>query len=406
MRTRRIADREVVDRRVRLRRELRHVRHERGREPRDHRRALALRRPALELHRSAQQQALSRSCHRDVQDPVLLLGLRPAALLRELLVVQRRDRLRAVEPAQHQADAPAVDEQLRLASVGHAPEVRHANHGELQALGRVDAHEAHRVGLDAFDGRVGLTGRRSILQALGVVEEQAQVASLGRFEAAREPQQLVHVGKAPLAPLEPEHVLAVAARCDHALDQLRQGALSPLGALALDERVQLQRPMAVLRSERFHSLGARKRRPHATCARARGARQQREPVAREPGQRRGQHAEQRLLVERVREHPQIREQVADLLVHPEAAGSGERAQPAQLQRALIHLEVATGAQQHRDLARSRGSVLNQLGDALREQARLGLTPQRRRRQPGGDLLREPDILLPAALGAQQQLDAR
>ncbi len=120
---------------------------------------------------------------------------------------------------QAQTDPISIDEQLRRPHQRLAPEVGDAHDGELQALRRVDGHQPHGVGLDAFDRGLGLDRLRPS-QVLDVVHEGAQVATFAGFEAARQAQQLVDVGEPALAPVECQHVRPVAAVADHTLDQL------------------------------------------------------------------------------------------------------------------------------------------------------------------------------------------
>ena len=115
---------------------------------------------------------------------------------------------------------------------------------------------------------------------------------------------------------------------------------------------------------------------------------------------------QRHLVQRIGQHAQIREQVADLLVFPKGAHRCQRAQAAERKRALIYLEVADGPQQHHHLPRRHLPAVHQLGHALCQHARLGLAPECGGRQSEGDLPRKILPLLPATPGGQEQLDQR
>ena len=63
--------------------------------------------------------------------------------------------------------------------------------------------------------------------------------------------------------------------------------------------------------------------------------EQREAVSRASDQRRSERPVERVLIQRVREHPQVGDQVSDLLVPPERAHRRQRAQAAKLQRALM-----------------------------------------------------------------------
>jgi len=75
-----------------------------------------------------------------------------------------------------------------------------------------------------------------------------------------------------------------------------------------------------------------RRLPGAATRRLRRPCDQRQTVARAAAQRRCQQPVEGLLVQRIGQRAQIGDQIADLLVAPEGAYGGERAQPAQLQR--------------------------------------------------------------------------
>ena len=196
-------------------------------------RDLAGRRPGLEVDGAAQQQSIAGARHRHVKHAILLLGLAPAPLGAQLLEFERRVDLAVAHSLQAQPDSISVDEQPRRPDQRLAPEVGDTHDRELQALGRVHGHQLHRVGLDAFDGRLGLC-RLSPSQVLDVVDEGAQVATFACFEAARQTQQLVDVGEPALAPVESQHVYAVVAVADHPLDQLGDRALGSVAALPLE----------------------------------------------------------------------------------------------------------------------------------------------------------------------------
>ena len=212
-----------------------------------------------------------------------------------------------------QADAVVLHEQLRGPLVGGTAEVGHAHDRELQTLGGVDAHQADRVAVGQRR-RVGLARAFLVLQVGDVVEEPPQVAALALLEAARQAGELVGVGE--LARLRgrqrragrsaepgccsareissPSGRSGARPRSLSANTQKRSSASSSAGArpqLGAGPDRQLEGPPAAL-------LG--------------GEREQRHAVVREPGERPGQAGVQRLLVERVGEHPQVGEQVFDL----------------------------------------------------------------------------------------------
>jgi len=80
---------------------------------------------------------------------------------------------------------------------------RSATHttGKLQALGGVDRHQPHGVGLHALDRSVRLDAR-GVCQVVDAIEKATQVAALGGLEAPCQAQQLVHVGQPSLTPLQ------------------------------------------------------------------------------------------------------------------------------------------------------------------------------------------------------------
>ena len=120
----------------------------------------------------------------------------------------------------------------------------------------MDRHQPDGIRLDALDGRVGLDVG-GLLEVVDVIEEAAQVASLACFEAPGEAQQLVNVGQAALRPVEREHVPAIAARVDRALDQLRESSLRCLRTLALQARAEGRERRPVLAGEpRREAIGS------------------------------------------------------------------------------------------------------------------------------------------------------
>ena len=114
-------------------------------------------RAAGEIDGAAEQQPLARARHRDVEDPVLLLSLGAAAALAQQLVLQRGFSGPLAQAREAQAHEIAVDDQIGHAEVRLAPEVGDAHDRELQALGRVHAHQAHGIGIDVVHRCVGLS---------------------------------------------------------------------------------------------------------------------------------------------------------------------------------------------------------------------------------------------------------
>ena len=206
---------------------------------------------ALEVDRAAQQQALARAGHGHVEDAVLLARLRCAC------VPRRAARSPAsgspLPPSRRTSCRPMrgpSDEQVGHAVVLRATEVGHAHDGELQALGGVDAHQAHGVRLHALDRGVGLARRARPDQVLDVVEEGPQVAPFARLEAAlRGEASLSDVGQPPLAPLE-RRARAPRSRCgrSRARSALRSSGASSARAPRRDARRSRQ-DLAVVRGQ-------------------------------------------------------------------------------------------------------------------------------------------------------------
>ena len=145
----------------------------------------------------------------------------------------------------------------------------------------MDAHEAHRVGLEPRDRGIGLGPARQRLLRGDVVEKAAQVTALAGLEAARQPQQLVDVGHAPLGRVEAAHVGLVAAAREGPLDQPGDGARggdAPLAGQALAERGQT-RTVGVAESRAQGLEPVVQRRPYGLAALPRGTRDERETIA-------------------------------------------------------------------------------------------------------------------------------
>ncbi len=270
----------------------------------------------------------------------------------------------------------------------------------------MDRHQLHGVGLDAFDRRLGLA-RPAVFQVGDQVDEGAQLPALLFLEATGEAQQLVDVGKPSLGPVQTEHVALVASLGDSPLEQLGDAPPPGLGPLGLEPGHEGSQHGAVALRELAGVPGGRLQRlPQGRAGRAAGGGEKRQAITRAAGERRGQRRVERLLVARVRKRPQVAVKVLDLLAAPERPDAGEGPQPLQLQRPLEGLDVPGRAQQDRDLVGPRLAAVDELADALREQPRLGLAPERGVRQPSGDR-RGRGMLPPVLRGAREQhLDER
>ena len=130
----------------------------------------------------------------------------------------------------------------------------------------------------------------------------------------------------------------------------------------------------------------------------------RERVGGQADERRREDAVERGLVARVGERGEPGAEVADDLAAPVAAAADrQRQQVLVLERALVDRQVAEAAQQDDDLLGPRVAAVDEVADALREQACLGVAPRLRARQ-----LAEVGrvVAVPAGLVGQQQLDER
>ncbi len=186
-------------------------------------------------------------------------------------------------------------------------------------------------------------------------------ASNSRGEA----HQLAHVGEARLAGAAHQHREVVAGLGDRGLDQLgerqRAGAARAGSSRVAAKRRSSARSSSGICSQPLARRAPRPRRgrppldrrPEVAPAAGRRA-QQPERVGGDPAGRRGERAEQRLVVERVGDRRQQRADVGDLLLGPVAAPADDvGAQPGALQRVLVGVEVGEGAQQHDHRRRAR-----------------------------------------------------
>ena len=141
-----------------------------------------------------------------------------------------------------QADALALDEQLRGPFVGGAAEVGHAHDGELQTLGGMDAHQADGVAVGQRRS-VRLAGAFLFLQVGDVVEEAPQVATIALLKAACQARELVGVGElsglpgAPGRSPLPGHP-GRSPLLEHPRDQLAQRPQRGAGAFPLGEHAE------------------------------------------------------------------------------------------------------------------------------------------------------------------------
>src|SRR5439155_13893645 len=172
----------------------------------------------------------------------------------QLLELESSPRPGAVERRHAQAQTLPVDEYVLDALDRRASQVGQAHDWKLESLGRVDAHQLHLLRVRRRHRTVGLgAGRLTLLRGC-VLQEAAQLASLAGFELARQAQQLAHVRQAALGVVEPEQVLAIAARFDRALEHARERAARERRALELQAPAETERCRTIGGAERVGGL--------------------------------------------------------------------------------------------------------------------------------------------------------
>ena len=243
---------------------------ERGTEPAERRRGRPRRRPALGVDGPAQQQALARARHRDVQDAALLVGLGREPLLAQRGERERGDGRRAVERHQTQTDPLALDEQIGRIAAPLTAEVGDRHDVELEPLRRMDRHQPDGVAVGVGHRGVGFA-RGAQAPPLGVVEEAAQPAPLAVLVATGETQELVDVGQPSLGEGQAEQMRVVARLAHDAAQERVDAAARGEAALVAHEREEGGQRGRVGFGERAPErleLLVRSRRPDRTGARA------------------------------------------------------------------------------------------------------------------------------------------
>ena len=312
---------------------------QRGRDPVERRAARARRGRALGVRAAGQDQAVAGARHRDVEQPPLLRVLLDRRRGGEPLVGERGHRLAAAGRRQAQPDlAVGADQQAVALARALAAEVGDADDRELEPLGAVDRHQPHRVEPLGLERRLALA-RRGEVARRGVGEEAVQVAPLRALVLARQAHQLAQVREPPLPARPREHREVVARPLE------RRARAAPRRAAAPRAPARRRRTRANARSrarlgggegrERVRRGGVDGRRrpqcgPHAAAQRAAGVGEQDQGVGADAAERRGEDAEQRLLVERVGERGEVGDAVADRLLGPVAAAADDvgRSRPA------------------------------------------------------------------------------
>jgi hypothetical protein len=377
----------------------------------------------VEVGGAAQQQVPLGPRHGHVEDAPLL-GLAGGLLLRLDPLELRAVHAAAADRREPQAEAAVVrDAQRAVVLAAVLAEVGHAHDRELEPLGSVHGHQPHgveRLGLER-----GLPLAR--LQHVALcqrVDERAQVAALVGLELARHPHQLAHVGHAAGAGRERQDVRVVARARDRPVDERFQRDLGRGLPLGFEQGNKGGRPAHVVGRKQLHERGFVTLRRHigrnftdpfaeqppGVAARSPGLEaDQRDRVQRQPGQRRGEHAVDGQLVERVRQRGEPVAQVGDLLLGPVAAAAHHvRGDPALLEGPLVVDHVGGGAQQHDHVAPLEVALAREILDAPCEQPRLCRAPWGGTAHGRAERLLGAERVVPAPLVAvgHEQLDTR
>ena len=183
-----------------------------------------------------------------------------------------------------------------------------------------------------------------------LLDEPGQVGPAIALVGARRPHQLAHVAEAALAVGRGQAGQVVVVLGDDALQQCSQPELAACAHEAVVELLEAlhERAIALGQALQLPQLD----RPVERALRRRAQREQ--PVVGDADERRGEHDEQRVVVEAVAQQGQVGAQVAHLLRAVEApAELAARHQADALQRRGVRRGVARGAQQHGDPARAR-----------------------------------------------------
>ena len=278
-----------------------------------------------------------------------------------------RDR---VGDAEAEAAVRETEDLVRGRRVAVAPGVRDDDDLELEPLGRVDRQKADRVGPLFLGHGVALGGADGFL-LLDEADEPLDVRAAQLLVGAGEPRELAEVGVAPPAvPLREHGQVVVVIGDDPLAEPLEREAARGVGqpVVALPERPQQARV------GRVEIRGQRALEPGEDRA-ARRAPDEQQRVVGDADERRGEHADERLVVVAVLEQAQVGEEVDDLLLAEVATPGravGREADLAQL--LLVPLGVGPGGEEEHDLARARRAGVDELPDAPRDVPRLRAPP--------------------------------
>ena len=242
---------------------------------------------------------------------------------------------------------------------------------ELEPLGRVDREQADGVRALLLGHRIRLL-RPDRLLALDEADEALEVRAAELLVGAREPRELPEVGvPAPAVGEREDREVVVVLGQDALAQELERRVRGHVEESLVSLPEGEQEPAVVLRQVcREGTLEAAE---HRLPLRLRP--DQNEGVVRYPDERRGQHAEERLVVVAVVEEAEIGEEIRDLLL-PEVVAArraeGREADGAQL--LLEPLGVGAGGEEHDDLARRCHACVHELAHPPGDVPRLGAAP--------------------------------
>ena len=327
---------------------------------------------------AAEQEAVASARPGDVGDAIALGIVGGPRGLAEACVGRSVERLAAgVAQAQTELAVGADGHRARFGR-GLARQVRHAHDGELEALGGVDRHQRDRV-LGASRRSVRLA-QVALVAEPHLVDEAREIGAAIALVGAGRAQQLAYVAEAALAVGRGQAGQLVVVLGDDALEQRRQPQLAAGAHEAVVELLEALHERAIGLGEPFQL--SQLDRPVERRLRSRPQRGQ--PVVGDADERRGEHHEQRVVVEAVAQQREIGAQVAHLLRAVEAAAElAVRRQADVLERGGIRGCVARGAQQDRDVARCDAAAVDELAQAAGERDRLELARRARAHRPLG-----------------------
>ncbi len=321
--------------------------------------------------RSRDEEPIPGARHRDVVEAETLGTLGMVVVLLDVAVGLRADPRPGRRMRDLEAEAPVGErEDVRDGRPG-ATRVGDHDDLELEALGRVDRHQPHRVGAFFLGHRIRLLGTDRLLTG-DEPHEALEVGSAQLLVRPCQPPELAEVRVPPLAVWPSEHREVVVVLAEDALAELLEGHVRrqlEQAVVSLPEGEE-QPPVALRQVAGEPALDtAEDRLPLRVRA------DEDQGVVRHSDERRGQHRQQRLVVVPVDQEAQIREQVDDLLLtEVVAARDPIGGQPHRAKLLLEPLGVRAGCEEHHDLAGCRVACVDELSNPARDVTRLGAAP--------------------------------